>query len=65
MPKPSTTNSPRLSFYGIDSTLCFYFLFVVCVIRYYGGYGYGVPPLPIPNREVKPVCADGTAIVGE
>ena len=22
----------------------------------------GVPPLPIPNREVKPVCADGTAI---
>ena len=21
----------------------------------------GVPPLPIPNREVKPVHADGTA----
>ena len=21
-------------------------------------------PLPIPNREVKPVCADGTAICG-
>ena len=23
-----------------------------------GGYCVGVPPLPIPNREVKPVCAD-------
>ncbi len=25
------------------------------------------PPLPIPNREVKPACADGTAVltVGE
>ena len=22
----------------------------------------GAPPLPIPNREVKPVCADGTAM---
>ena len=30
--------------------------------RYYGGYSVGVPPLPIPNREVKPVCADGTAM---
>ena len=29
--------------------------------RYYGGYSVGVPPLPIPNREVKPVRADGTA----
>ena len=27
-----------------------------------GGYGGGVPPLPIPNREVKPTCADGTAL---
>ena len=27
----------------------------------YGGYSAGVPPLPIPNREVKPVHADGTA----
>ena len=27
-----------------------------------GGYSAGVPPLPIPNREVKPVSADGTAI---
>ena len=27
-----------------------------------GGYGGGVPPLPIPNREVKPAYADGTAM---
>ena len=26
-----------------------------------GGYSDGVPPLPIPNREVKPDRADGTA----
>ena len=26
-----------------------------------GGFGPGVPPLPIPNREVKPGRADGTA----
>ena len=26
-----------------------------------GGYGGGVTPLPIPNREVKPSSADGTA----
>ena len=31
---------------------------------YLGGYGDGVPPLPIPNREVKPVHADGTASSG-
>ena len=27
-----------------------------------GGYSGEDTPLPIPNREVKPVCADGTAI---
>ena len=30
--------------------------------KYLGGYSVGVPPLPIPNREVKPDCADGTAM---
>ena len=30
--------------------------------RLSGGYCGGVPPLPIPNREVKPACADGTAM---
>jgi len=24
-----------------------------------------VPPVPIPNTEVKPLSADGTALVGE
>src|SRR5262245_35656642 len=28
---------------------------------YWGGFGGGETPLPIPNREVKPSCADGTA----
>ena len=35
------------------------------VTSYSGGYSGGVPPLPIPNREVKPARADGTAKVGE
>ena len=30
-----------------------------------GDYGDGETPLPIPNREVKPVRADGTARFGE
>ena len=30
--------------------------------RFLGGYSSGVPPLPIPNREVKPTNADGTAV---
>ena len=33
-----------------------------CHNPYSGGYCGGVPPLPIPNREVKPACADGTAM---
>ena len=33
-------------------------------VTYCGGYSSGVPPLPIPNREVKPVIADGTAPPG-
>ena len=35
------------------------------VIRLNGGYSEGAPPLTIPNREVKPLSADGTATVGE
>ena len=31
-------------------------------LSHYGGRSDGVPPLPIPNREVKPVSADGTAM---
>ncbi len=30
-----------------------------------GDYCAGGPPLPIPNREVKPRSADGTAIMVE
>ena len=30
-------------------------------LRFNGGYSKGDPPLPIPNREVKPFHADGTA----
>ena len=37
-------------------------LFGGCSQDIFGGYGGGVPPLPIPNREVKPTCADGTAM---
>ena len=33
--------------------------------RSLGDYSDRVPPLPIPNREVKPASADGTAKVGE
>ena len=34
-------------------------------VRDLGGYSNGVPPLPIPNREVKPIHADGTAEMWE
>ena len=30
----------------------------------FGGHGGGVPPVPIPNTEVKPASADGTWGVG-
>ena len=32
-----------------------------CLSLNFGGYSLGVTPLPIPNREVKPQHADGTA----
>ena len=35
--------------------------YVVNDYRYLGDHSVGVPPLPIPNREVKPNRADGTA----
>ena len=35
---------------------------MVCQPPFSGGYCGGVPPLPIPNRAVKPACADGTAM---
>ena len=39
----------------------FYVDYFLIIIRYYGGYYDEAPPLPIPNREVKLICADGTA----
>ncbi len=30
-----------------------------------GGDSGGEPPVPIPNTEVKPLSADGTALAGE
>ena len=39
-----------------NSTIC-----SACSRDISGGYSDGVPPLPIPNREVKPDRADGTA----
>ena len=51
----------------VESTL--YTEGISCEIQYVnvisGGYSVGVPPLPIPNREVKPDRADGTAQAGE
>ena len=37
------------------------FVKIACSKDISGGYSDGVPPLPIPNREVKPDRADGTA----
>ena len=34
-------------------------------VRPLGDYSGRVPPLPIPNREVKPASADGTVKTGE
>ena len=39
---------------------CFTGLYLYVTVIY-GGYSDGVPPLPIPNRAVKPVRADDTA----
>ena len=59
MSKPSNTNNPKA-----------YNLKFACFILYRyakyedikGDYSKGEPPLPIPNREVKPLSADGTAL---
>ena len=51
--------------YHLSFLICHYSCFACVQIRHNplsGGYCGGVPPLPIPNREVKPTCADGTAM---
>ena len=68
-PKPSVTNCPSafgLGFGGCirsAAVLMGWNGFSLCCRRvpHSGGYSAGVPPLPIPNREVKPGHADGTA----
>ena len=37
--------------------------FTVQTTEFLGGYAEGVTPVPIPNTEVKPLRADGTAWV--
>ena len=68
MSKPSITNCPNTFFRKVHSFNCIsssLSCFACVQIRHpplSGGYCGGVPPLPIPNREVKPTCADGTAM---
>ena len=70
MSKPSITNCPNTFFGKVHSFNCIFSslsCFACVQIRHpplSGGYCGGVPPLPIPNREVKPVRADGTAYSG-
>ena len=66
--QPSGTNCPKAFFAtGDESHLSerFTIFCPVCQRFFYdilGDDSGGVPPLPIPNREVKPACADGTAM---
>ena len=48
----------------IRSAMYGHFTFFSSCLPYSGDYSTGVPPLPIPNREVKPGHADGTASSG-
>ena len=56
--KPTCTNSPTTS--SVEKALSSEYLSDI----YCGGYSGGDLPLPIPNRAVKPACADGTAPPG-
>ena len=68
MSKPSITNCPNTFFRKVHSFNCIYSslsCFACVQLRHNplsGGYCGEVPPLPIPNREVKLTCADGTAM---
>ena len=68
MSKPSITNCPNTFFIIVHSFNCIFSslsCFACVQIRHTplsGGYCGEVPPLPIPNREVKLICADGTAM---
>ena len=68
MSKPSITNCPNTFFRKVHSFNCIFSslcCFACVQIRHTplsGGYCGEVPPLPIPNREDKLTCADGTAM---
>ena len=68
MSKPSITNCPNTFFIIVHSFNCIFSslsCFACVQIRHTplsGGYCGEVPPLPIPNREVKLTCAYGTAM---
>ena len=78
MSKPSITNCPNTFFRKVHSFSCWLSMesrgtvVLYCQIQFAcvqirhtplsGGYCGEVPPLPIPNREVKLTCADGTAM---
>ena len=73
MSQPSGTNCPRdflrrgpFSHPGSSNTVRYLSQELYDIrfknLRDLGGYSNGVPPLPIPNREVKPINADGTAV---
>ena len=72
MPKPSGTNSPRASNTNSENETLTRDVSLSATYappaetkagrRYYGGNSSGDPPLPIPNREVKPARAYDTAI---
>ena len=71
MSKSSSTNYPKgflkyyLIFDGCQSLVDLGPLKTIQVKqRSLGGYSSEVPPLPIPNREVKLTHADGTAYLG-
>ena len=51
----------NVSFRIVDIYVQYALYFLHCVSPSSGDYSTGVPPLPIPNREVKPSHADGTA----
>ena len=68
--EPSSTNTPNASLFNnllilLDLSLAVIFKKSVYPLediqRVIGGLSEGDPPLPIPNREVKPFSADVTA----
>ena len=54
--------SPYTCMVGCNNCQLSIINYQLCFERTSGGYCGRVPPLPIPNREVKPACADGTAM---